>query len=504
MMRAHRAVFAATLCGVLCACTVGPDFHPPDAPATTRYTTTPLPPETVAAEVPGGQAQRFVEGRDIPAEWWTLFECEPLDAMVRQALQDSPSLAQIEAKLVKAQQDLEAHSGVRYPKIDAGASANRVDVNSGSFEGVPAVPVEVFPLTLYSASVRVSYTLDLFGKTRRELEALQATVDYQRYQLAAAQLMLAGNIVTAAIEEAGLRQEIDTTERIVGLRTRSLEIVQRLERLGGVPQLDVVTQQGELARTRATLPSLHERLDRTRNRLAVYLGQLPGEAALPEIRLADLKLPTELPMSVPSELARRRPDIQASEALLHEASARVGVATANLYPQITLSANAGSLTTDLSNLLSSGTGFSLLGGSLLQPLFHGGELRARKRSAVAAFEQAGGAYKEVVLKGFRDVADALSALDGDAKTLREWADAAAAARGVHDIASKRYEVGGVSLLSLLDAERQLLTASLEQTRAIADRYADSAALFQALGGGWWSQQAQPATAANGQQTPSEP
>lgn len=474
--------------GGLAGCAVGPDFHAPEAPASTRYTTTPLPPETVAAEVAGGASQHLVGGRDVPAEWWKLFESEALDGLVRQALADSPVLAQATAKLARAQQDLKAHKGsTQIPKIDASFSGNRVDVQPESL-GVPQLPIDT-PFTLYAASVSVRYTLDLFGKSRRELEALQAKVDYERFEIEAAKLMLAGNVVTAAIEEASLRDQIATIETMLALQARMLEIMERREQLGGISKLDVETQRREVAQRRAELPPLQERLEQTRHRLAVYLGKLPGEAELPELALADLKLPTELPLSLPSELVRQRPDIQAAEALLHQASANVGVATANLYPQITLSGTAGSLTTALGDLFSSGTGFFFIGGSIAQHIFHGGELKAQKRSAEAAFAQAGAAYRETVLTGFQDVADTLAALDFDAKLLRERADAAAHAKTVYDITASRYDAGGVSLLAMLDAERQHFQASLDATRAAAERFADSAALFQALGGGWWTEEA---------------
>jgi NodT family efflux transporter outer membrane factor (OMF) lipoprotein len=427
-----------------------------------------------------------VEARDIPAEWWTLFQCPPLDALVRQALRDSPKLAQAQAKLVRAQQELQARQGAtRYPKLDAGASINSVGVEADAFQSESVA--ENFPLTLSAATVSVSYTLDLFGKNRRELEGLRAAVEYERFELEAARLMLAGNVVTAAIEEASLREQIATTEKAVSLATRQLEIVERLESLGAVPKLDIVQQMGELASTRAALPGLRRRLEQTRHRLAVYLGQPPADAQLPEIRLADLRLPTDLPLSLPSDLARQRPDIRAAEALLHEASARVGVATANLYPRITLSGTAGAVA--VTPLLNGVAGFALLGASIAQPLFHGGELKARKRSAVAAFDQAGAAYREVVLSGLQNVADTLVALDADAKTLRDRAEAATLAKTAYEITAKQYEAGGVSLFGLLEVQRQQVTASVDEVRATADRLADSAALFQALGGGWWTAEA---------------
>lgn len=480
---ACRCAGLLTFVGALVGCAAGPDFQTPEPVTVSRYTATPIADETVSTDVPAGQVQRFTTERDIPAEWWTLFQCEALDSLVRRALTDSPRLAQAKARLTQAEEQFGGRRGaLRYPQIDANVSSNRIDIDSDAFKN-PALGAD-FPLTLSLASVSVSYTLDVFGKNRRELEGLQAAVDYEQFEVEAARLMIAGNVVTAAIEEASLRQQIDQTESAVEIETRQIKIIEGLERLGSVPALDVVTQSAELAKTRAQLPGLRQRLEQTRHRLAVYLGVPPAEAQLPEFRLADLKLPAELPLSVPSELARQRPDIRAAEALLHEASARVGVATANVYPRFTLSAQAGAVA--LSPLISGTPAFSLLAASIAAPLFHGNELKAQKRTAVAAFDQAGAAYHEVVLGGLQNVADAMVALDADAKTLHDRAEAATLAERAYGITSQQYEMGGVSLLTMLDAQRQQLAASLEETQAIRNRFADTAALFQALGGGWWT------------------
>jgi NodT family efflux transporter outer membrane factor (OMF) lipoprotein len=484
MKRAMTCLVATAL-----AACAGDPVRPPDIPAPSQYTSTPVAPQTASADVRGGEAQRFASGADIPAQWWTLFRSPSLDSLVRQALQNSPTLARAGARLRQAEEDLSARSGTQLPEVDAKLSANRVDVKPQSL-GVPALPVAM-PLNLYLASVGVSYNLDLFGSVRRELDALRAEIDYQRYELEAARLMLAGNVVTAAIREASLREQIASTEEIIALQTRQIAIVERLEQAGGAARVDVIVQRLELAQSRAGLPELQRQLEQVRHRLAVYTGRPPGAAAVPEFRLADLSLPSELPLSLPSELARQRPDIRAAEALLLRAAARVGVATANLYPQITLSATAGSLASSGGDLFASGTGFYLLGASLTQPLFRGGELQAKRRSAVAAYEQSSAAYQEVVLQGFQNVADALRALDADAKKLKERAEAAAHAKTYHDITSVRYNAGGVSYYALLDAQRQLYRTRLEQTQAIADRHADSAALLQALGGGWWKEQERP-------------
>ena len=465
-----RALGFAVFAGIW-ACAHDP-VRPPGIPTAERYTPTPVTEE------------RLAQGADISARWWTLFKSPALDGLVRQALEASPTLARSSAKLRQAQEDLSARTGgTRFPKVDAKLSANRVDVNPQSL-GVQNLPVQT-PFNLYLASVGVSYTLDLFGANRRDLEALQAGVDYQRYELEAARLMLAGNVVTAAIREASLREQIAATQEIIELQERQLAITERLVNLGTAAQADAVAQRLDLAQIRAVLPDLQRQLEQVRHRLAVYIGKPPGAANLPEFKLVDLQLPPELPLSLPSELARQRPDIRAAEALLHQASARVGVATANLYPQITLSANLGSLASNGGDLFSSGSGFYVLGASLAQPLFHGDELQAKRRAAVAAYEQAGAAYQEVVLQSFQNVADVLRALEADAKKVKERTDAATQARTYHDITSARFKAGGVSYFFLLDAQRKLHGALIDRTQALAERYADSAALFQALGGGWW-------------------
>ena len=486
----RTACFGA-VAALLTAC-AGDAPAPPALPNAPQYTASPVSlPEAPVSDDPAGAAQRFVAGGEMPALWWTLFQSPALDALVRQALQGSPTLERASARLRQAQEDFDARSGAtRSPSVDAKLSANRIDIDPQAIG--TALPLNT-PFNLYLARVSVSYTFDLFGATRNELAALGSEVDRQRYDLEAARLMLAGNVVTAAIREAQWREQIALTESIVALQGRQLAITERLQQLGTAAQADVVAQRLELAQTRAALPELTRQMEQVRHRLAVYTGQPPGAAQLPQFRLADLQLPRELPLAVPSELARQRPDIRAAEALLQQAGARVGVATANLYPQLTLSANVGSIgSSNGGDLFASGSGFYLLGASLAQPIFRGGELQARRRAAIAAYEQAGAAYKEVVLQGWQNVADVLRALQADARRLGERSDAAAQAQRLHDIVAARYQAGGVSHLALLDAQRKLQAALLDRTQAVADRHADTAALLQALGGGWWQQEAPPA------------
>lgn len=481
------AMIATSALIALPGCAVGPDYRRPDAPETGSFTAGALPEKTVASPVAGGEEQRFVSKQDIPDQWWTLFQCPDLDELIRLALKDNPSLAAARATLRQAQENLNAGYGALFPSLDAQASVSRQKV-SGISSGEPNIIIS--PYTVYNASVNVSYMVDLFGGTRRELETLQSQVDYQQFQIEAAYLTLTSNVVTTAVKEASLRAQIRSYTDIIGDQEKQLKVVEQQFRLGGVSLPDLLAQKAQLAQTRAVLPPLEKELSQTGHQLAVLTGRLPSEAKLPDFDLDGLKLPRELPVSLPSELVRQRPDIRAAEALLHAASAQVGVATANLYPQVTLSGSFGSVATKAGDLFASGMDVWSLGAGVLQPVFHGGELTARRRAAVAAYDAASAQYRETVLQAFQNVADVLRALDADALALKAQAEAEAAARDSRDITGKQFSLGAVSYLTLLDSERQYQQARIALVQVQAVRYADTAALFQALGGGWWNRQTQ--------------
>ncbi len=465
-------------------CAVGPNFRRPEPPKTETYTATALPNETTAVPGAGGAAQRFVVGEDIPAQWWALFQSEPLDQLIRQAMSDSPTLAAAEAKLREAQENVRAQvGGALFPNVDADFSSKRQKTSGAAF-GQPSLKGNLF--NIYNASVNVSYSLDLFGGARRELEALQSLVDYQRFQLEGAYLTLTSNIVTTAVKAASLRAQVRATQDIVAAEEKQFEMVERQFQLGAVSRPDVLAQRTQLAQTQASLPPLEKELAQTHHLLAVLAGRLPSEATLPEFELDGLRLPEELPVSLPSLLVRQRPDVRASEALLHQASAQIGVVTAALFPQISLTGSYGSITTKIGDLFTGGTNIWSLGAGLLQPVFHGGELTAKRRAAVAAYDQAAAQYRETVLRGFQDVADVLRALDADARTLNAQAEAESAARETLDLTQKQFQLGAVSYISLLNAEGQHQQTRIGLAQARATRYADTAALFQALGGGWWN------------------
>ena len=481
---ARGMLVPAVIVGMLAGCAVGPDFRQPEPPSSSTYMAG-QPSGTVAAKGPGGTKQRFDTGADIPSEWWSLFRSDSLDRLVRIALDESPTLAQASARLTQAREDFNARAGAtQYPAVDAGLSATRQKLNLASL-GVPNVP-ETGPFTLYNASVSVSYALDLFGGNRRALEGLGAQVDYRNFELEAARRTVAANVVNAAIRQASLRARIAITHDLLEAQGRQFTITEDRYKAGGVSALDVRNQNLLLDQTRALLPPLERQLAQVTHQLAVYLGREPSEAAIDGFDLDSLHLPEEVPLSLPSSLARKRPDIRAAEALWHQACANVGVATADLYPKITISGSLGSQRTSSGDLLS-GTNVWSIAGNLMQPIFHGGELRARKRSAVAAYDEAAAAYRQTVLQGLQEVADTLSALDKDARTLQARADGAEHARVGYEIARQQYQLGGISHLALLDAQRQLLQSEFDRVQAQADRYADTAALLQALGGGWRDQ-----------------
>ncbi|HKE39283.1 MAG TPA: efflux transporter outer membrane subunit [Casimicrobiaceae bacterium] len=485
--RIGNAMLVGVAAAALGSCMVGPDFHRPESPSTTQYTEHSLPQETVSSPGTAGAAQRFVSGADISAQWWALYRSEPLDRLIREAITDSPNLAAAQATLRQAKENLIAGTGsLLYPQVDANLSATREKVSAAQLFGGTGGQSNIF--NLYNATVNVSYMLDIFGGNRRELEGLQALVDYQNYQLEGSYLALTSNIVTAAVREAQLRAQISATRDIIAAEEKQLDLTQRQYQLGAVARLGVLALKTELEQTRATLPPLERDLANTRHQLAVLAGRLPSEASLPVFELDTFMLPQELPITLPSELVRQRPDIRASEALLHQASAQIGVATANLYPKITLTGDFGSSTNQFRNFFAGPSVWSI-GAGLLQPLFHGGALEAQRRSAIAAYDAANAQYRETVLQAFQNVADALRALEADARTLSAQAEAESAARQTLDLTTRQFQLGGASYLALLIAQRQYQQAKLALAQAQATRFADTAALFQALGGGWWNREA---------------
>jgi NodT family efflux transporter outer membrane factor (OMF) lipoprotein len=471
---------------LVAACAVGPDFHPPAAPATEHYTRAPEPQGTVSAPGASGVAQTLSTERDIPADWWTLFHSGALDQLVRQALADSPTVQAARATLLTAAETYKAQrGGLLLPAIDAQGQAAR-EREPGAVIGEPNVPAFIF--NLFDASVGVTYRLDLFGASRRQVEALRAEADYQRWELEAAELTLADNVVTTAVNIASLHAQLAALSDIVASERDQLKVVQRQFDVGAASRSDVLAQQTQVADTEAQLPALEKQLAQAQHRLAVLAGRTPDDTTVPDFTLDQLTLPSELPLSVPAKLVRQRPDVQAAEALLHQSTAQLGVATANMYPQLNLTGSIGSETIQASDLFKTGSAAWNIGGSLTQPLFHGGELLGLKRAARADLDRATAVYRQAVLAALQDVADTLRALEADARTLQADLITESDAQDTLNMTKLQYKVGGVSYLALLNAERVYLQARQNRVQAEAARYADTAALFQALGGGWWNRQ----------------
>ncbi|WP_027209875.1 efflux transporter outer membrane subunit [Burkholderia sp. WSM2232] len=476
-MKALLVVCAIALSG----CAVGPDFNAPAAPDTQTYTPHALPERTVSSDGPSGSSQTFNTARGVMPMWWREFQSDALNRLVDEALHQNPTLAHARARLIQARENYTALAGTtQFPSIDATLSGARQKVDPAAF-GIPHVQ-SAGPFSLFGASVSVSYAFDIFGGNRRALEASMAQVDYESYELDAARLSIAGNIVSTAVRRASLQQQIALTQRLADAQAQQLSIIEARFAAGGVSQLDVRSQRTLLAQTRALLPTLATQLSAADHQLAILLGRAPSQADFENLTFDALHLPLDVPVTLPSTLARARPDIMAAEALLHEASANVGVATANLYPQFALSAGIGSQRTRVGDIVN-GLNIWNIGLNLTQPIFHGGELHAKKRAAEAAYAGAFANYRQIVLQALQQVADSLSAVENDARELQARTEAAQEAQASLNVATKRYAAGGISQFALLEAERQSLQTTLDRTRAQANRLSDTAALFQALGSG---------------------
>ena len=464
-------------------CMLGPDFTPPPSPDTKSYTTGKPSNRITTTSSPSGAAQSLALGKDIQGQWWTLFRSPPLTKLIEQAIKHNPDLQSALSALTEAQENASVQQSSLFPALDASFSTKRQKISGAQF-GNPNFQAPAYNLS--TASVQVSYTLDVFGAIRRQIEGFEAQAEFQRFQLEGAFLTLASNVVTTAIQEASLRAQIKATQEIIEAETRQLELVKQQFELGGASKTDVLLQQTTLEQTRTTLPPLQRELAQTRHRLTVLTGELPSTELAAQFKLSDLHLPEELPLSLPSKLVQQRPDVRAQEALLHAASAQIGVATANMLPNFTINANAGSIATKIGDLFVPGSAIWSFGGNLLQPIFHGGELIHKRKAALAAYEQAAAQYRSTVLQAFQNVADTLSALEFDAAGLKTQDAAVQAALDTLELTQMQYHIGAVSYLPLLLSQRNYHQTRITQTAALARRYSDTAALFQALVGGWWN------------------
>jgi NodT family efflux transporter outer membrane factor (OMF) lipoprotein len=468
------AVFA------LAGCAVGPNFREPASPQVGRFTAAALPASTASADTAGGDAQRFLEGEKVPQRWWTTFGNAELDRRVQQAFQHSPSITAAQAALRQAEETAKASRGSLFPSLDANVGATRAKESAAQTGTGKALG----PFTIYNAGVSVGYVFDIFGGVRRGIEAQEAQADISRAQLDATYLTLAANVITASLQEASLREQVKATHQIVDSLKQELDIAQKQQAIGAKSLSDTLAVRSQLAAIEATLPSLEKQLSATQNQLATYLGVTPAQLKMQPVTLADVTLPTDIPVSLPSTVVAQRPDIRAASAQLHAATAAVGVATADMLPKLSLNGSLTSQSLTESGLLAAGSGGWSIGLGLLQPLFHGGQLLHQKRAAEAGMDAALADWQQTVLVAFQNVADALQALDYDAQSLRAQSISERDAEKLLSLTRAQYRVGAVDYLTLLSAERQYQQARIAAINARASRLADTAALYAALGGGW--------------------
>jgi NodT family efflux transporter outer membrane factor (OMF) lipoprotein len=467
---------------LLAGCSSGPDFERPAKPTATSYTPESLAPRTSAAgSGPGAAAQTFVPAMDIPGEWWTLFHSPQLDALIREALKANPDVDAAQAALRQARETFYAQQGSLFPTISGNAQGQQ-QLASLASQGQSGSAM--FGVT--TASLNVSYAPDVFGGVRRQVESKEALAEVQRFQLEATYLSLTSNVVVSAINLASLQAQINATQDIVRILENSLGVVRRQFDLGGASRADVLAQEATLTQTKATLPPLQKQLAQERNRLMRLVGRSPDQDRGESFDLAKLKLPQELPVSLPSQLVEQRPDVRAAEAQLHSASADIGVAVANQMPQFTITGALGFTSGGLGSLLVPGAGVWSIGLGIAQTIIDGAKLDHQRKAAIAAYERAAAQYKGTVLSAFQDVANALRALQADADALRAQVEAEQTAAASLRLSEQQYQLGGVSYLILLNAQQTYQTALINRLKAQAARYADTAALFQALGGGWWN------------------
>ncbi len=479
---ALHGVVAALTAALLGGCAVGPDFAPPPAPDVSGYTPEPLAKATAATGSPREGAQRFVQDLDLPGQWWTLFRCKPLNGLVEQALVNNQDVEAAQAALKVAKENVYAQQGLLLPAVDGNFTATR----QGFEISQPSDVGNVSTFNLFTAQLNISYAPDVFGGTRRSIEALVAQADSQRFALEATYLTLTSNLAGTAVQEASLRGQIAATQKIIKVETDVLNLMRKQFQAGQIAEGDVVAQEAALAQVEQTLPPLQKQLYLQRDLLAALTGGFPSDKLSERFELTSMRLPRDLPVSLPAKLVEQRPDVRAAEANLQAASAQIGVAIANRLPNVALSATPGSTALAVDQLFTPGFNFWSITGSVTQPLFHGGTLLHREIAAKETFRQAAAQYRSTVIGAFQNVADSLRAIQTDAVALQKAVKSERAAAKGLDITRRRLELGDINYLGLLNAQQTYQQALISLVQARAARYADTVALFAALGGGWWN------------------
>ena len=469
----------------LSGCAVGPNFKKPTAPDTAGYTTKPVKTTESASGAIGGKAQHFAVGLDIPGQWWALFHSRTLNNLIERALKSNPDIKSAQEALAVAKENVYAQQGAFWPSISGSFLAQRQKTSN---QLSPVTSTTTLYFNLFTPQVTVSYVPDVFGLNMRTVESLKAQARLQGFALEATYLTLSSNVVTAAVQEASLRAQIAATERLIEINRKMVDVLHDQLKTGYTNTPSVLLQEAQLANLVATLPPLQKALAQQRDLIARLVGTFPNEDLAEKFELSSLDLPGELPVSLPSNLVEQRPDVRQAEESFHSACAQVGVSVANRLPTFLLSGNTGRTAVEIGSLFNPGSAFWTLGASVSQPIFQGGTLLHRERAARAAYRQAGDMYRSTVLTAFQNVADTLHALDQDAKGLKAAVAADHAAKASLDITNEEMKVGYANVLAALTAEGTYLQAEITLVLAEANRYFDTAALLQALGGGWWNRE----------------
>ena len=475
--RNKTAVLMVSL--LLAGCAVGPNFLPPNPPPVDRYTADSQPSRTVAAN---GEVQTFEIGSQAAQDWWQLFKSPQLDAVVKEAVARNHNLQAALARLRQSQETLKAGYGVFFPSFTGSFEPQREKFSPAQF----GIGTQGSTFNLFTATASVSYLLDVWGGQRRNVESLAAQRDYQKYTALATNMTLLENVVNAAIAGAAYRGEIEATEKLVALQQEQVRLTESQVKGGISPYVNVVSLQTQLALTEATLPPLRQNLSKTEHLLASLVGLTPAHWVPSNFKLAEFTLPRELPVTVPANLVRQRPDILAAEAQVHSACAQIGVATAALLPSFTLSGDIGKNITDITQFFANSGTFWSFGAGVVQPFFKGGTLWHQRKAAMEAYQASLSDYRQVVVSAFQQVADTLKALEHDAQLVKAQAEARRAAQEALDLVQANYEAGLANYLQVIVANNQYQQALLGYISAQALRLQDTSALFVALGGGRWS------------------
>ena len=475
----RQVLFAAVgLAGLAGGCTtVGPDFARPAAPGTAGY--------TARGEAMPGEA-RLDPSTATAGPWWLALGSPALDAVIRQALKDSPTLAEADATLRQAGSALAEARGQAGPQasLNAGANRERANLQAFGFSSFGGVTLANPTFSLYSVGGSVGYDLDLFGGNRRRIEAAGARAEAQGRRAEAAYLTLTANVALQAVTIATLGAQLAALDRMIQSDHDNIELVRKANALGGSTATARVSAQSQLEEDLALLPPLQAQLASAKHALTLLVGKAPADWSAPDFALADMRLSAPVPLALPSELVHRRPDILAAEADLHAATADIGVATADLYPKLQLSASLTQGALSPGDLFSYDTTAWNVGAGLTAPLFNGGALKARRRQAREAALAASARYQQTVLMAFAQVADALSALGYDDASITAYGRGQVQAAESVALARTAYQMGGGTLLEVLDAQRSLHRLEASQARAQGQRLADVVRLFAASGADW--------------------